>query len=1343
MSSPPPLKTWYFYNSSAQIDDPLFSIPTSGGPTTAAAALTSEALASLGVSSSSNSAATAVAAVASKTKGDSGNTMVAAAAAATKVALTVGKGPGSADGENTSSAGSFLENTPSSFGTISRSNSVSDFELSDNGIASLEATPVFTPVMGTSSSMYMPMRSTRRPSSLYSFEANIDDIPEVTLDEKSSSYGSNMDYYKPITKNRQPKIEPVEETDQKRDNDKRLNKNASNKQKVNMASVCGTDSQDLKETAAPSERPFFASVTFSGAIAPAANEWTAFNPNDNLRLEEAYENLHLKLKNEKERLKLINHAKHKSRQNSRHSERHRKHRSRYMEGPKCDIDEDELEVLVGIRRIYKVNVQELLIKPAYWIPVKDVSTVVRCSWFFSSSLTPVEPSLEEAVKKAFLRVKPWTEKYIEHLKAALEDPSTFDMIKIPITYNLTPEKNELPPVECKAALVFAPCVPHENHPEFRSNVNLVGSGNSPSFTNSSEEEHSQNADSEDNSILETARKPYPIAYIFPATLGNSSRNPLSYFTSTTVYQLSSCLLSGRVPTGTLTVLQQHFDFEEYKKLRALPDRPSDTIGFTPPKITDLIFVIHGIGQKLSERVESFSFTFAINRFNILITEQLNSPAVKQYLEQDTTILALPINWRRTLDFEEIKSSSHDQDTGKVLFNLAQITMKSIPTIRNIVSDVILDLPYYMSNYKGILMESTVNEANRIYKLFVKNNPGFDDYGRVHVIGHSLGSVLALDILSTQPTDIGAAREEAKRELESKKKRRNESAKGKKDAENTDKEVDELLSKHFCFNTSNLFFAGSPAGFFLLLENSSLIPRKLYEQELYEARMKRYLKSKSTMEQHHEKLILDEPSHDYPKKRNIGAANSKKPSTGPPNKSHISAHLSQPSNYYPYGCMSIDRIYNILHYSDPIGFCLNATVDPTYSETVDPAVLPNEKAFPIIVKPSPNKKNSSFSRSFGSSSSNSSNSDIKEDDTPPDQKSGRFFNGWKVKIPDIFSSNHSTSTMDKTLKETVSMPASPVQEKESEKGDDQETILGVNIDENTGFSPSSSMILEHESASEDEENDDKEEEIIWSSRYFMKKILGSTRRQRSGSQSSFSSVASVNSTFSIQTSISATVKPNYPEFSTPSSELFPHPLQTESSNCTSSHNKSHQSLKALARTSALPTKSGLLEPAFEQRASSLPPDITRTRREKEPRKKSHLAQLFTPSPSSKEKIYKKPKDFGFLKEEFDGNRFTSSEDENDDDQDEDSDEDPFAGMSYAEKKMHLLNDNGQIDYIIPLVGALENQYLAMIKAHATYWDTKDFARLVALECGRRKTGPKKSFEQYRVVKKNEDKEETES
>lgn len=40
-----------------------------------------------------------------------------------------------------------------------------------------------------------------------------------------------------------------------------------------------------------------------------------------------------------------------------------------------------------------------------------------------------------------------------------------------------------------------------------------------------------------------------------------------------------------------------------------------------------------------------------------------------------------------------------------------------------------------------MIKAMVREANRIYRLWCKNNPEFHGQGRVHIIAHSLGSVM--------------------------------------------------------------------------------------------------------------------------------------------------------------------------------------------------------------------------------------------------------------------------------------------------------------------------------------------------------------------------------------------------------------------------------------------------------------------------------------------------------------------------------------------------------------------------------------------------------------------------
>ena len=218
-----------------------------------------------------------------------------------------------------------------------------------------------------------------------------------------------------------------------------------------------------------------------------------------------------------------------------------------------------------------------------------------------------------------------------------------------------------------------------------------------------------------------------------------------------------------------------------------------------PKVTDLILVIHGIGQKLSERVESFNFTHSINSLRRQINVELGSGAVRSWLRKDLGgIMVLPVNWRSTVSLDD-EHGGMESNASQIDFVLKDITAPGIPAVRNLISDVLLDIPYYFSvDHKPKMIAAVVKEANRIYRRWCHNNPGFATSGRVHLIAHSLGSVMAVDILSRQPTQLPAS---------------------------VDLTSSQISDNMFEFDTKSLFFCGSPTGFFLLLNKAPLIPRK--------------------------------------------------------------------------------------------------------------------------------------------------------------------------------------------------------------------------------------------------------------------------------------------------------------------------------------------------------------------------------------------------------------------------------------------------------------------------------------------------------------------------------------
>lgn len=529
----------------------------------------------------------------------------------------------------------------------------------------------------------------------------------------------------------------------------------SNAQKATGTTTAQTAAvvESLRDTdeLPPLKPPVFSALGYTGNLAPDTS-WSAFAPADINALERAYDIYST------DKAPSVNEDEYPVNQSEIHEE------------DDCKGTEDP-ETVVGINRLYiaKFSQEGHICMPLYWRTVGDVCNVRRSTWFFRSTLGPVERSLERHLEEAFQTIKPWTSEYVEELEAAISNPEAECRFKHSFTYRVKDGSKD-PPID--VSVVFSPCALFEGETEVTPKAHIL----LPSYFN----------------LFGTA----------PSTA-----------------LLATSLLKSRPLPGSHVTLQRFYDWDEYKKFKTLPDRPVDALDHEYAKIKQLIFVLHGIGQKLSERVASFTFTFAINHFRVLVKEQLKSPRTKRALPEDrvdeNSIAILPINWRRLIDFEEL--GSMHRESGSSGYSLKDITVNSIPSVRGLIGDVLLDIPYYMSHHRPLLLHAAAKEANRIYRIFCKHNPGFDGdngHGNVHIIGHSLGSVIALDLLSFQPTKV------AKDDF--------------KDVETPDVTLDlKVPPQHqrknhkipnFCFNTSNLFLVGSPVGFFMLLHNANFKAR---------------------------------------------------------------------------------------------------------------------------------------------------------------------------------------------------------------------------------------------------------------------------------------------------------------------------------------------------------------------------------------------------------------------------------------------------------------------------------------------------------------------------------------
>jgi len=104
---------------------------------------------------------------------------------------------------------------------------------------------------------------------------------------------------------------------------------------------------------------------------------------------------------------------------------------------------------------------------------------------------------------------------------------------------------------------------------------------------------------------------------------------------------------------------------------------------------------------------------------------------------------IPIEWHDTL---------HDQNS-ELNKRIRCVTNHNVPLMREFGNAAGVDLLAYQTiEYRTRILNAVSTRMNNIYQTYCRLNPHFT--GRCSIIGHSLGSVIAFDILSVQPKGIG-------------------------------------------------------------------------------------------------------------------------------------------------------------------------------------------------------------------------------------------------------------------------------------------------------------------------------------------------------------------------------------------------------------------------------------------------------------------------------------------------------------------------------------------------------------------------------------------------------------
>jgi DDHD domain len=475
-----------------------------------------------------------------------------------------------------------------------------------------------------------------------------------------------------------------------------------------------------------------------------------------------------------------------------------------------EVEEEKVVIPVGVSRLHLVEMPDLLMKPIYWNPINDISAVLRGTWFYAISMLPVESDLANWLESGYEELKPWTGTWQDELNSCVEIGAEAEL---KVAYHLFPERRSSRPgtsAEAKAGS-SEPLDERTRLISQQSRVeheNLAAGPQSDKFRVSTPDS-SQRYKNHRVIYINASQAQILRPSLAPSVSRN--RKPLAAIRKgreigvPVVRGFSRRSWEKLHPPSKMNVRAAHAKVGGYMSQSGTTGTQDQHISCPPcrteelkrtPQVTDLVLVIHGIGQKLSERMDSFHFTHAINSFRREVNVELSSEVVQGNIRKaQGGIMVLPVNWRLTVSFDDGPESKSGDKENK--FQLEDITPDTLPAIRSLISDVMLDIPYYLSHHKQKMISAVAREANRIYRLWCRNNPGFHENGRVHLIAHSLGSAMAMDILSQQPTS-------------------------------PPKDIDVLSQKHdetiFEFDTKSLFCCGSPAGFFLLLNKANLVPR---------------------------------------------------------------------------------------------------------------------------------------------------------------------------------------------------------------------------------------------------------------------------------------------------------------------------------------------------------------------------------------------------------------------------------------------------------------------------------------------------------------------------------------
>jgi DDHD domain-containing protein len=469
-----------------------------------------------------------------------------------------------------------------------------------------------------------------------------------------------------------------------------------------------------------------------------------------------------------------------------------------------DTPNDAEAILVPVNEdyLFDVDVEKRELGPAYWLgPVYDVR---RGTWFYAENagLRPCDENLATQLEEGYLKTRPWTYPTVSSRSGSQTPRGRASSLRRPDQRGISakPEASE-DVSKSKDTQMDQPVVPQPPSRSFRlfgahmnsvvtyedsTTAYIVGDSYLTAMSGTLYERFSGGAHLAGTKVVrgyteqtktatgpeeKRTESPKPS---FPAKV-NEDSIPSSKDNEDGTESEKSQKAKKETPRQALerqfsNLVGRYNPQQEEEEVRKRDEaemredyQGNDTIQ-AGRDIEHLILVTHGIGQRLGLRLESVNFIHDVNTLRKVLKSVYNESPDLQALngedEKETKncrIQVLPISWRHLLDFpkQSLKHNriEHDIGDGEGIQDaeypsLEDITIEGVPAIRNLITDLGLDILLYQSPiYKPHITKIVLEECNRIYRLFKSRNPSFK--GKISLIGHSLGSAIMFDILCNQ------------------------------------------------------------------------------------------------------------------------------------------------------------------------------------------------------------------------------------------------------------------------------------------------------------------------------------------------------------------------------------------------------------------------------------------------------------------------------------------------------------------------------------------------------------------------------------------------------------------